>query len=138
MLSQKFQAEPKGLIKSALGSYSIDEQTGEGTASYDGTAGIFIFTKEFKGSVAFKLDPLMLKSENVKKGMVVKSGNLTLTVKDVVNNVAQIEFQVSGAGQVHGVASLDLSKEFISIAGAEVFGNVLGYDIDLPLSPAAV
>jgi len=136
MLKQSFTVVPQGIIQSGVVDYQIDEATGKGLGSYDIIAGFLFITKEVKGSGAFKADPKQFLSSNVKKGQVIRAGDVVLTVLDVSNGEASVGIALQNdSDSVSGVAKLDVSKEYLSIKSATVSGNVLGYNITLEVQP---
>jgi hypothetical protein len=141
MLKQRFAPIPQGIIKSGYADYEIDETKVvdgkvEGVANYDLIAGVWVFTKELSGQAAFKIDPKQLLSVNVIKGKILRVSDIHMTVLDVANGVASVGVALaSSQGDLSGIVTLDVSKEYLSIMTAKISGKVLGYDVTLEITP---
>jgi len=139
IITQKFNVVPQGYIQKGSVGFSANTVTGEITADEDILAGVFIFTKTIQESGSYKIDPSMLLSANIKIGMKLVAGPLSVTVISVVNNVATLHVVIDDAAdeiQMTGSAHLDLESEYWEITDVVVTGQADGYGVTIQLESA--
>ncbi len=128
MLSQKFNVVPQGIIKSGQVEYTVDETTGAIVAKEDIVAGVAFFTKELAEIENAKMDPSLLLSSALKKGMKLQMGSVSLEVINVSKVVATLEITINDKVnniRGDGPAHLDLTHKYWSILDLKITGQVI-------------
>ena len=136
LLFQKFSVMPKGYVQGGSLQYSADTDTGVITYSYNITAKMFFFSKNFTGSGTTKTDPKQFLSSNIKVGENLVIGPITIKVNSIAKEKATCKLTVENE-QIHeaGELVLDLSKQHISILSVNEAGTVAGFEINLTVLP---
>lgn len=128
--SENYSIAPQGLIKGGDCSYSVDLATGQLKYSMNVQAGIWFFTKTYAYSGEMTIAPAVLLSSNVPQ---VAGDPTSVVISPPANGVpAQCAFSIP-KDQLHGVASVAVDQQYISIPAATINAVVSGQAVQISL-----
>lgn len=135
--SQSFAIQKNGVVKGGSASYTADLETGIIEYGVILQVGVLFFTKTYKTSGQYKVDPNILKSENWKtSGTKVSVGLLDCTVTSVAVNLSQIDMLIQSQN-VKGQGVISTLGDYILANSATFSGSTLGITATVILKPVS-
>lgn len=130
MLNQTLKVVPHGLIESGQVVINADEKTGLIDVAVAIVAGWGPFTQNEDDQEELKLDPSTLLSANVKPGMKMAIGPVTIEI--LSSKQAKVTY-VKGDDQATGTVDIDLSGQYLKISHVNATGTISGQSVQLEL-----
>lgn len=127
ILQQNFNVVPHGLIQEGSVSISADTETGAISEQSKVRVGLGFFAKEFASEDHLKIDPKYLRSANIKEGMSLLFGPVTIKVTGVESKRALASVLVQNeVVNLRGEAVINLTEEFIYLDHVKADGTARG------------
>lgn len=134
MIRQVLTVIPHGIIESGQVVLQADEKTGLLDLSESLLVGWSIFSKTIQNAQELKIDPQILLSANIREGMKLQVGVVSIEIQSVMGNLAAAEISYSqGADHLSGLIDIDLSGQYWAVQHVLASGVIEGQSIELEL-----